>query len=433
MTQSTRKKHHWKESVSTGFMVSAIISATLFAGLGLRFQSDDIRPIGADSNMTTVNTLVAERSESIEESFAYSGVVKAGQTVELSFDRAGRVTELLVPNGSKVAANAPLAELEKQRLESRQTSLRSARDRAAESLASLDPDTAPMTTAAMQATITDLRNELNRLNAEIAVGARTAAGQTPAVDLQQQVRAVQSRVQALNETSRQQKIEGLRERIGELDGQLADLAFELAGCRLTAPFAGVVHKFYVDEGSVVSAGMPIVRLIAADSPEVWLGIPAALAATLEVGRTHEITVNNKQYRGVLIAKLPEIDRTTRALTTIFRLDVTLSDEVLPGQVARVELTRSIDGAGFWLPLTAMMREARGLWSIYVVERQGVQQIVSRRYVEVVHLQDTRALVRGTLESGDQVIVEGTHRVVPGQQVRCIEVSQATEPMAIESP
>ena len=101
--------------------------------------------------------------------------------------------------------------------------------------------------------------------------------------------------------------------------------------------------------------------------------------------------------------------------------------MLPGAVARIELGREVESPGFWLPITSLTRGSRGLWSVYAVARMGDgKQIVSRRSVEVIHTEGERARVRGTLDDGDLVISDGTHRVVPGQRVEPIEVGAALE-------
>ncbi len=48
--------------------------------------------------------------------------------------------------------------------------------------------------------------------------------------------------------------------------------------------------------------------------------------------------------------------------------------------------------------------------------------VARRILEIVQLEDDQALVQGSLDVGELVIVNGTHRIVPGQQVTTINVS-----------
>jgi len=203
-----------------------------------------------------------------------------------------------------------------------------------------------------------------------------------------------------------------------LDGQLADVVIEIENSTLKAPFAGIVAARHVNQGSVVSAGMPIIRVVAADSLEAWIGLPVERAAEVRVGQQNGVTVQGRRFDGVVAAKRAEIDRSTRTRTVILSVDAKLSNEILPGAVVRMDLRRETEGGGFWLPLTSLMREARGLWSVYVVEADDDRaQKVSRRYVELTHLENDRALVRGTLDAGDLVISDGTHRVVPGQEVR----------------
>lgn len=80
---------------------------------------------------------------------------------------------------------------------------------------------------------------------------------------------------------------------------------------------------------------------------------------------------------------------------------------------------SIAADGYWLPVAALVRGGRGLWSCFVLsEPDGSDTFqVLRRDVEILQTERDRVLVRGTLQSGDRAIINGTHRLVPGQRVR----------------
>ena len=92
-------------------------------------------------------------------------------------------------------------------------------------------------------------------------------------------------------------------------------------------------------------------------------------------------------------------------------------------MVRLELGESVEASGFWLPSTAITKGARGLWSAFVavadpnVTARSDLYRVERRDVEVLHTESDRVLARGTLDAGDAVVSNGTHRVVPGQLVR----------------
>ncbi|MGI9518363.1 MAG: hypothetical protein ACR2NP_15010, partial [Pirellulaceae bacterium] len=99
------------------------------------------------------------------------------------------------------------------------------------------------------------------------------------------------------------------------------------------------------------------------------------------------------------------------------------------QVVRVSVSDTIQDAGFWLPVAALQKDARGLWTCLVLEphENGSSQVVARRLVEVLHTEQDRVFVRGTLGAGDLVIDQGGHRVVIGQRVK-----QVNEPERLAS-
>lgn len=107
---------------------------------------------------------------------------------------------------------------------------------------------------------------------------------------------------------------------------------------------------------------------------------------------------------------------------VFNLDRSAMSQINPGQTVRLEITEEIDTEGYWLPTSALTQGIRGLWTCYVLseseEREDYQ--VKQHSVEILHQQGDRALVRGTLQSGDSIVANGIHRLVPGQRVRLLE-------------
>ena len=80
-------------------------------------------------------------------------------------------------------------------------------------------------------------------------------------------------------------------------------------------------------------------------------------------------------------------------------------------------------ARFWTPSTALVKGVRGLWSCYVVEPGPANEVgvarVEARDVEVLHVDERRAFVRGALAPGDLVVSSGAHRIVPAQRVHVV--------------
>ncbi len=74
--------------------------------------------------------------------------------------------------------------------------------------------------------------------------------------------------------------------------------------------------------------------------------------------------------------------------------------------------------GLWVPLTALARAERGLWSLFaVIDGSDGGQLVERREVQVLAIEADSAQVAGALiAAGDQVVVGALHRIVPGMKV-----------------
>jgi len=143
---------------------------------------------------------------------------------------------------------------------------------------------------------------------------------------------------------------------------------------------------------------------------------------------HVLTVNGRALPARLRAVLPVRDAVTRTVDAIFELES--AQGVVPGDLARLTLERRVERPGFWLPLGSLAEGDRGVWTNYVAvplpaaEAAGeATHVIEARTVEVLHEREDRVYVRGAIDSGERVVVEGLHRVVPGQTVR-VGVRQA---------
>jgi multidrug efflux pump subunit AcrA (membrane-fusion protein) len=194
---------------------------------------------------------------------------------------------------------------------------------------------------------------------------------------------------------------------------------------LTAPFAGEISSQQMTVGSVASPGMPVFRLVGGDQLEAWVGVPVEVADELEQGEFHDLKLGEKTHSTPVTAILPEVDQSARTRTVVFTFDKSVSESHRAGEVVDLTLTRSKSVRGYWLPLTALTRETRGLWSAYIVEGEGEEAKVARHFVEVVHVENDRAWIRGTLDGDVEVVADGTHRIVPGQPVEIKDESDKT--------
>ena len=147
-------------------------------------------------------------------------------------------------------------------------------------------------------------------------------------------------------------------------------------------------------------------------------MPNRVANELTIGSNQALKIGSQTYQATVDSILPEVNSNTRTQIVVFKLDRSAISQINPGQTVRLELVQKINTEGYWLPTEALTQGIRGLWTCYVLtESEDTDNYqVKQHSVEIIHQKGDRALVRGTLQTGDKIVANGTHRLVPGQLV-----------------
>jgi len=328
-----------------------------------------------------VETLEVEPLDGYEIRRVFSGVVRSRRASRLGFERAGLVSEVLVDEGDVVEQGQLIAKLDTAQL-------RAARRRV---LAGLREAQAGVGISTLTA------DRLNKLADEQFISRQSA-------------------------DEAKFGLQAAEAKKNELEAALAQIDVDLRKSRLVAPFSGTVSARLVDEGTVVSAGAPVVRFLESERQEAVVGIPTFIAVPL--GSEQELEVAGQRVFAPVTALVEDVDARTRTVTLIIELPEEV--DAAAGEIVRLVYRRSVPGDGFWIPTTALTQGFRGLWTVYTVKSGDDGPVVAREAVEVLHTETDRAFVRGTLEAGDQVIATGLQRVVPGQRVRSTPWSEGSE-------
>ncbi len=184
---------------------------------------------------------------------------------------------------------------------------------------------------------------------------------------------------------------------------------------ITAPFGGVVTARMADEGTIASPGAPVLRLTEDSDLELRAGLPEREAANLTVGTRYKAEIDGQVVDVTLRAVTGVIDSRRRTVSALF--DVPNSSAIRSGAVARLVLPTVIETEGFWAPMTALSEGRRGMWSVYVVVREGTSETLEPRPVEIIHTEGERVYLSGAVREGEVFVSAGVHRAAPGQLVR----------------
>ena len=248
---------------------------------------------------------------------AWTGVIVARESVDVTSDTPGRLAAIHVKVGDQVQRGDRIATLDTrlvaQDLEMARSALRGAEADAGR--------------AAAEATEAKERNNRRIANPDFFSKEDIAT----------------SGLQAKTTAS---ALEAAQARVSEQRARVVQLAASLGRNEIRAPFGGRVAERFVDAGSVVSPGTPIVRLISRGDLLVRAAVPPEEASALAVGRP--VTVHVRAQGLAVPARIeriaPEIDAASQMIFIEARLDS------LPAAVPRlqtglvVEVTAKMSGS-----------------------------------------------------------------------------------------
>jgi len=373
-TDTAQPKRFWRKLGGGALVLVAagVIVGAAGAGIAaLHIRADAQAPIEANPPLT-VRTMNLEKQDHYRVEQRFAGRIEAARETRVAFERRGLVERVLLDEGDAVQAGAPVAELD-------QSKLKAERKR--------------------------LQANKRELEARLKLAKRT-------LDRQETLsRQGWQSEQRFDEA--RFSVDELQAAIDKVSAQIDSIEIDLEKSVLKAPFAGTVTARHVDEGAVVQAGAPVLDLAETARIHARVGVTADAAQQLETGQRYPLAVGERRVRGTLVSKRPDIQTGTRTVTALF----TINDPGAPlGEVIELVRDRTIEQPGAWLPLTALVEDRRGLWSVYRVRPNGEAHAVDRRSVEILHSREGRAFVRGMFDDGEEIIKDGTNRVVPGQRV-----------------
>ena len=212
----------------------------------------------------------------------------------------------------------------------------------------------------------------------------------------------------------------IRDRV---EASLERLNVELKKSKIHAPFSGTVLSRYVDPGSVIAQGQTIFEVQQDNAAEVRIAMGAYQAFAMQIGDEHVLHAPGFDGNGLsdnkVLARVKSVAKNrninTRTVDVIF--DLQASEGILSGDLLALSLPQTIHESGVWVPKSALASGVRGLWTLYTVSGQGDEQKIVPKSVAVMYNTADHAYVSGALKDGDFVVIQGVHRLVPGQIVK----------------
>ncbi len=248
---------------------------------------------------------------------------------------------------------------------------------------------------------TDLE-KINAVAKQDAADARAAAGEANAAIVQQRA-ALQTAQINLHYTRVNAPITGRISRSSVTPGALVTSSQTDALATITQ-----LDPIYVD---IQQSSTDLLALRKAIANGGAMPDKAAVKLKLEDGSDYPLT-------GSLEFSEVQVDTSTGAVTLRARFP-NPNGLLLPGMYVRAVVSQAVRQNAFLLPEAAVTHDPKGAATVLVV---GADNKIVKKPVQDQGLRDNKWVVTGGINAGDKIVVEGSGKAKPGQQVRAVASS-----------
>ncbi len=358
---------------------------------------------GGWGGMNATKSVTVEAISPTREQFQvwgdYPGEFVSDGMAELSSEVAGRVKEVNVRLGDKVAKGDALATVDpvsyQQRVRELQASVSLSNASLEESKVALE----------------NMRRELDRKKPLLA---QKLVTEREIEDLEARVRGAEQRLEIARATVQQNQA-----RLGSARDSLSDTT-------VRAPFHGTIAERYVDVGAHVGPGQPMFRVV--DDQEIYLRlrVPETESGLVTAGMGVEIRVDalgGQKVSGTVGRVAPAVDPATRTL----RVDVVSAEGadwagLKPGMYARARLQLGERSDALTLDNQAILKARDASRYVWLVEDGKAD----KRIITTGLQGRSKTEVVDGLTEADRVVLRGVEKLRPGSEVTFINEKRAPE-------
>jgi RND family efflux transporter MFP subunit len=180
---------------------------------------------------------------------------------------------------------------------------------------------------------------------------------------------------------------------------------------IRAPFDGYIQNRFLDSGTVISPGAPILEIIDSTVVEAHVSVPGYIIENLVEGNSYNFLIDKKIFPAILKRFTKMSNQGSDNRLSIFEFNTFIS----PGSVSYLQLQQVKSKTGAWVPLKSLSQGTQGLWNIYTVTKNNNNQFkVAREIVELIHVEGDNAYISGTISTGDMVVSGGAEKVIENE-------------------
>ncbi|MAR94840.1 MAG: RND transporter MFP subunit [Gammaproteobacteria bacterium] len=176
---------------------------------------------------------------------------------------------------------------------------------------------------------------------------------------------------------------------------------------LMSPFNGIIQGRFLDTGTVINSGKPILEIIDSNYVEAHISIPTIYLQDMRLQEEYNFEFDGEIVKATFSKLAPMSPGGSNSRLAIFKFNKFFN----PGSIANLQLKIFKEARGTWVPLKSLSQSDQGLWTIYTVDTNNT---VVRDIVEIIYFEDDYAFVNGTIKDGDLVVLGGASKIIEGK-------------------
>ncbi len=180
---------------------------------------------------------------------------------------------------------------------------------------------------------------------------------------------------------------------------------------IRAPFDGYIQNRFLDSGTVISPGAPILEIIDSTVVEAHVSVPSNVIEGLKEGELYNFLIDGKIFSAKLKRFTKMSNQGSDNRLCIFEFNTFIS----PGSISYLQLNQQKLATGAWVPLKSLSQGTQGLWNLYTVSKDKNDQFkVAKEIVELIYVEGDNAYISGTISTGDMVVAGGAEKVIENE-------------------
>ncbi len=410
--------------VAIGFVIVVLAAGTVTLRATRRSAGAPTTEVVKQQDPVSVTTAAVHRANFVT-SVSAVGAVASLREARIGTKTSGRVATVLVQEGQRVPAGAPLMQLDTSELVAQESQARANVEMARARLEQLQAgarveERRQTANAAAQAqwTLRLAQAEVQRLRTLYEQGAvskqQLEVAETQLAQAQMADDSAQQSVKLVQLGPRPEEIQVARAQLAQAEANLAAARIRLQDATVVAPFAGTIVQRMVEPGETVSSVSPPSFLLAQlDEVFVELAVPERHRAALRPGQPVTIAVDalpGSLFKGKVEEIRPAAVTASRSFTVKVRVP-NPQGTLRPGMFARGTIEVAVRPLVLQIPERAVLMTATRPVVFVVQNGQAI-----RREVSPGDRQGGLVEITTGLNEGEQVIVEGHEGLRDNQPV-----------------